>query len=70
MVRDDTIQKLNSDIHRLKSKHQETVQETGKQVETIKKLQDALTQCHYDLDDTRKKAEDDVRILLMGLVVM
>ena len=29
-------------------------------METIKKLQDALTQCHYDLDDTRKRAEDDV----------
>ena len=31
-------------------------------METIKKLQDALTQCHYDLDDTRKRAEDDVGV--------
>ena len=59
-MRDDTIQKLNADIHKLKGKHQEKITEVGKQVETIKKLQDALTQCHYDLDETRKRAEDDV----------
>lgn len=60
MVRDDTIQKLNADIGKLKSKHQEKLEEIQKQTETIKKLQDALTQCHYDLDETRKKAEEDV----------
>lgn len=63
MIRDDTIQKLNADIGKLKSKHQEKLQEVQKQTETIKKLQDALTQCHYDLDETRKKAEEDVSFL-------
>ena len=60
MVRDDTIQKLSADISRLKSKNQERASDCAKQTETIKKLQDALTQCHYDLDESRKKAEEDV----------
>ena len=60
VVRDDTMQKLNADMGRLKSKHHEKLQESTRQSETIKKLQDALTQCHYDLDESRKKAEDDV----------
>jgi hypothetical protein len=42
--------------------HNEKLHEVGKQTETIKKLQDALTQCHYDLDETRKKAEEDVSL--------
>jgi len=62
VIRDETIQKLNADIHKLKSKHQEKLSEVSKQTETIKKLQDALTQCHYDLDETRKKAEQDVSL--------
>ena len=41
----------------------------SKQSELIKKLQDTLSQCHYDLDMTRRRGEDDVsgRVHCQGL---
>ena len=60
MVRDETIQKLNSDIGKLKAKHQDKVSEIQKQTETIKKLQDVMTKSHSDLDKTRKQSEEEV----------
>ena len=61
VVRDDTIQKLNMEIGKLKGKHQEKMSEIAKQTETVKKLQEALTKCHMDLDKTRGKSEEEVR---------
>ena len=60
IVRDETIQKLNSEIGKLKAKHQDKLTEIQKQTETIKKLQDALTNSHIDLDKTRKQSEEEV----------
>lgn len=42
----------------------------SKQSELIKKLQDNLTQCHYDLDMTRKRAEGDVSLHFVVIILL
>lgn len=60
VVRDDTIQKLNNEIGKLKAKHQEKLGEVQKQGETIRKLQEALTKSHIELDASRKTTDEEV----------
>ena len=60
IIRDETIQELNSEIGKLKAKHQDKASEIQKQTETIKKLQDVMTKSHSDLDKTRKQSEEEV----------
>ena len=38
--------------------------QVSKSSELLKKLQETLAQCHYDLDETRKRAEEDVRLYI------
>jgi hypothetical protein len=72
VVRDDTIQKLNNEIGKLKGRHQEKLGEVQKQGETIRKLQEALTKSHVDLDSVRKTSDEEVSVMLgllcLGLV--
>lgn len=44
----------------MKAKHQEKVGEVQKQGETIRKLQEALTKSHIELDASRKKTDEEV----------
>lgn len=60
IVRDETIQKLNSEIGKLKAKHQDKLTEIQKTTETVKKLQDALTRTHVDLDKIKKQSDEEV----------
>lgn len=60
VVRDDTIQKLNNEIGKLKAKHHEKLGEVQKQGETIRKLQEALTKSHIELDASRKTTDEEV----------
>ena len=40
-----------------------------RQGDTIRKLQEAMAQVHVDLDETRKRADDDVSTLSYHIVV-
>ncbi|KAK0062771.1 myosin-9-like isoform X1 [Biomphalaria pfeifferi] len=67
LVRDENNQKLNVEIGKLKAKTQdktkeiiECTKEIAKQSELIKKLQNTLTQCHQDLDELRRRADEDM----------
>lgn len=67
VVRDDTIQKLNNEIGKLKGKHQEKLGEVQKQGETIRKLQEALTKSHMDLDSCRKTSDEEVGSIIRDI---
>ena len=60
--RDDVIKRLNAEIGKLRQQHKERSSDVGRQSDMLKKLQEALTHSHVDLDETRRKADDDVRI--------
>ncbi|KAK2143064.1 hypothetical protein LSH36_881g02026 [Paralvinella palmiformis] len=59
-ARDEAIQHLNSEIGKLRQIRQEKLIEIQRQSETIKRLQEALTESHVDLDETRKRVDYDI----------
>lgn len=59
--RDDVIQRLNAEVSKLRQQHKEKTSDVSRQSDMLGKLQEALTRAHVDLDDTRRKADNDVR---------
>uniref|UniRef100_A0A0B7AUF6 Uncharacterized protein n=1 Tax=Arion vulgaris TaxID=1028688 RepID=A0A0B7AUF6_9EUPU len=67
LIRDENMQKLNVEIGRFKAKNQEKTKELmdltieiAKQSELIKKLQTTLSQNHHDLDELRRRSEQEL----------
>ena len=47
---------------KLRSSQKDKTGEVSRQSEMLKKLQEALTKSHVDLDETRRKADEDVSV--------
>ena len=61
-ARDDAIQRLNSEVGKLRQFRQEKLQEVQRQSDTIKQLQEALAQSQIDMENIRRRADEDVSI--------
>ena len=58
--RDEALQRLNVEVAKLRASRQEKLAESARQADMIRQLQEALSRVQVDLDDTRRRADEDV----------
>ena len=64
-ARDEALQRMNVEIGKLRAMRREKLAETARQLDMIKQLQEALSHTQLDLDETRRRGEEDVSRLIL-----
>ena len=59
-ARDDVIQRLNAEVGKLRTVSKDKLSESQRQSDMLKRLQEALTKSQVQLDETRRKSDNDV----------
>uniref|UniRef100_A0A1I8FAQ3 Myosin_tail_1 domain-containing protein n=1 Tax=Macrostomum lignano TaxID=282301 RepID=A0A1I8FAQ3_9PLAT len=65
MQRDDLLARLSGETQKLKNKYQDRVQEMTKQSDTIKRLQEALAQSQLEVEEVKRRSEEEVSAVLL-----